>query len=128
MSTLIELSDQDFVSTEEIQDRIDELETLLDGINEDELILFIEEKEELETLIDLKDEIGDYTFENQETLIRATEIKDYLVDMVYDIGDLPKELPSYIESNINWDGVVSDLLYDYSEVEINDVTFYFRSY
>jgi len=129
MTTLSELSNESYIDTRDLQDRIDELERLcIEDMDDEEREAWTDEQEELDDLLALKEEIGDYVFENQETLIRESEINDYLIEMVHDIGDLPKELPSYIESNINWDGVVEDLLQDYSEVEIDGTTFYYRNY
>ena len=129
MSTLDELSNENTFDAHDLQDRIDELESLdLADMSDDERANEYEnEVAELETLLELADEIGDSTLRYGETMIRESYMTDYLRELVYDIGDLPRDLPSYIESNIDWDGVCDDLMMDYSECEIDGVTFYFRS-
>ena len=128
MSTLDELSNENTFDARDLQDRIDELESLdLADMSDDERANEYEnEVAELETLLELADEIGDSTLRYGETMIRESYMTDYLRELVYDIGDLPRDLPSYIESNIDWDGVCDDLMMDYSECEINGITFYFR--
>jgi DNA repair exonuclease SbcCD ATPase subunit len=63
---------------------------------------------------------------NQEQLIAESAFTDYIQQFVNDCGDVP-DLPSYILLNIDWDGVASDLSVDYSQIEIDGNTFYFRS-
>lgn len=153
MTTLYELSDLDTFDARDLNDRLNELESMYDRIKELEEILLDEfvgdeytsdeiddfdselddlkdefDSDEYDALLELADELGDSTLRDGETMIRESYITDYFREFVYDIGALPKDLPSYIESNINWDGVCDDLLMDYSEVEIEGVTFYFRSY
>ena len=129
MSTLDELSNENTFDARDLQDRIDELESLdLADMSDDERANEYEnEVAELETLLELADEIGDSTLQYGETMIRESYMTDYLIELVHDIGDLPRDLPSYIESNIDWDDVCDDLMIDYSEVEINGITFYFRA-
>ena len=42
-----------------------------------------------------------------------------------DIRDIPGNLPWHIESNIDWDGVASDLKQDYTCVELDGDTWYY---
>lgn len=60
------------------------------------------------------------------TLIRDSYFEDFARQEVEDVGDLPKDLPWYIESNINWEGVAEDLQQDYSSVEFDGVTYWVR--
>ena len=68
---------------------------------------------------------GDW--ENGETLIRESYFVDYAKELVQDIGDLPQELPAYIENNIDWDGVANDLLIDYTSLDFEGETYYMRA-
>lgn len=60
------------------------------------------------------------------TLINESYFTEYSEELVKDCGDLPRDLPFYIESNIDWDGVAQDLKVDYSEVTYNEETYYYR--
>lgn len=60
------------------------------------------------------------------TLINESYFTDYCEELVKDCGDLPRDLPAYIESNICWDGVANDLILDYSEVTFYDEIYYYR--
>ena len=151
MTTLDELSNANTFDAHDLQDRLDELEPINDRIKELETILLDEfvgdeytsdeiddlttelddlrdefDSDEYNTLLELRDCIGDTTLLYGETMIRESYMTDYLRELVIDIGDLPRDLPFYIESNIDWDGVCDDLMMDYSECEINGITFYFR--
>jgi hypothetical protein len=44
--------------------------------------------------------------------------------MLEDCGDIPKGIPSYIE--IDWEATASNIRVDYSSVEIDDVTYWYR--
>lgn len=61
-----------------------------------------------------------------ETAIHSDHFTDYAEELVRDIGDLPRELPSYIESNIDWEGVALALKADYTEVDFDGETYYIR--
>jgi antirestriction protein len=73
---------------------------------------------------DLEDEVGS-EFSYGVTLIPEDDFEDFCEDLVSDIGDLPKDLPSYISNNIDWAGVAEDLRVDYSEVEFRGETYLF---
>jgi hypothetical protein len=87
-----------------------------------------EEGEELEALTALQDELEGYApdWKYGTTLIRDSYFEEYCKELVKDIGDLPNNLPSYIESNINWDGVADDLKVDYTSAEWDGVTYWVR--
>jgi hypothetical protein len=60
------------------------------------------------------------------SIIHEDYFTEYCKEMLADIGEIPKDLPWYIESNLNWDGVADDLKADYIEVDFNGVTYYIR--
>jgi hypothetical protein len=74
-------------------------------------------------------EHADYVtdWEDGATLIHSDYFATYIKEMVSDIGDLPSDLPSYIESNIDWEGVADDMKVDYCDVLVNGQTFYVRA-
>jgi hypothetical protein len=85
-----------------------------------------DELQEIEDIDDLEDEINNGEFDYGTTLIPEDYFVEYCKDLVSDIGDLPRDLPSYIENNIDWDGVADDLKQDYSEVEFRGETYLYR--
>lgn len=86
-----------------------------------------DEAKEYLALKKLQDEAEGYCdWTHGATLIRRTHFKDYCKELVADIGDMPKDLPSYIENNINWDGVADDLEADYTTVEFDGVEYLVR--
>ncbi|EIP87405.1 hypothetical protein A33K_15424 [Burkholderia humptydooensis MSMB43] len=58
------------------------------------------------------------------TLVRDSYFEDYARELVEDIGDLPKGLPAYIE--VDWAATARNIRADYSSVEFDDVTFWYR--
>ena len=59
-------------------------------------------------------------------LINELDFEDYCREFVADIGDVPKDIPFYIENNIDWTGVADDLKQDYLEVEFRDKIYLYR--
>ena len=111
----------DTIDISDIEDRIvylvdrDESEDEDDELDEGE-------REELATLRDLFTEVEG----SDGPLIRETYFETYARDMVIDCGYLPENLPDFISSNINWEGVADDLLVDYSESDFDGVTYLYR--
>lgn len=61
-----------------------------------------------------------------EVLIHEDYFQDYCQEMVEDIGDLPKGLPSYIV--VDWEATCRNLEQDYSHVDFDGVTYLIKSY
>lgn len=59
-------------------------------------------------------------------LIRDDYFQVYAEELVKDIGDLPEDLPWYIQSNIDWKGVADDIRQDYTRGEFDGVTYWAR--
>lgn len=76
---------------------------------------------------ELADEIRAYG-DNEPTLISKDYFEEYCEELVRDIGDLPKDLPWYIQNNINWAGIAEDLKVDYNEVELDGEDYLIRSH
>lgn len=57
-------------------------------------------------------------------LIRESYFVEYCQHLLDDIGDLPKDLPSYIA--IDWEKTADNLRVDYSESEYEGVTYLYR--
>ena len=58
------------------------------------------------------------------TLIRDTYFVEYVTELVSDIGDIPRDLPSYIV--IDWEATASNIQHDYTSVDIDGVDYWFR--
>jgi antirestriction protein len=58
------------------------------------------------------------------TLIRDSYFVAAMQELCEDIGDVSKDLPSYIE--IDWEATARNLRVDYSSVEFHGVTFWYR--
>lgn len=89
---------------------------------------FSEELETIDTINDLEEEVNNYGGDDFEDthFIEESEFTEYCKELLRDCGDLPSNLPFYIEDNINWDGVADDLRVDYAEVEYDGKTYLFR--
>lgn len=87
---------------EELQD---ERETLLEEWDNDN-------KEELDELENLESEISEWSY--GATLIDESDFVEYCEEMLEDIGDLPRDMPSYIV--IDWDATADNLKADYTTV------------
>lgn len=83
------------------------------------------EIEEIEEIDNLEDEIGS-EFDFGVFLIDEDDFEEYCEDLVSDIGDLPRDIPSYLYNNIDWSGVADDIKQDYSEVEYQGITYLYR--
>lgn len=81
---------------------------------------------ELMALQALRDDAEGYADDWQygETLIRESYFVEYCRELVSDIGDLPRELPSYIV--IDWSATSQNLRVDYTEVDFDGVTYLVR--
>lgn len=78
--------------------------------------------EELEALRELKDEVSEWDDGN--TLIPEEDWIDYVQELLIDIGDLPSDLPWYIE--IDWEKTAENIAQDYGTVDYLGTTYYYR--
>jgi len=83
----------------------------------------------LKLLTDLMDELngngGDEQFRGDwfpSHLIRYSYFESYMDEMLEDIGDIPKDLPSYLSITVDYRA----LAMDYSSVEINGIEYMYR--
>ena len=127
---------------EELQDAMDENE---EGHNFDSLPMYVEavsqdysaahanklydEAVELRKLEALLNELLGYSGDEQwegdwypVTLIRDMYFNDYMDDMLEECGEIPKNLPGYLTITVDYDA----LKQDYSEVEFEGETYYYR--
>lgn len=142
---------QDVIDSRDVIDRIAELQELHDAVSEAEAELAdmknataeeIEEAEaaleaaqddfddglqsELAALKTLAEEAEGYSedWTYGATLIRDSYFRDYCIDLCEDIGDVPKDLPNYIE--IDWEATARNIQVDYTSVDFDGVTYWVR--
>jgi hypothetical protein len=86
----------------------------------------VEELARLESILsDLEGNGGDHQWDGSWypiTLIRDTYFEAAMDELLEDIGDLPKNLPSYLTITVDYDA----LRMDYTSTEIDGVTYWYR--
>lgn len=100
-----------------------------DGIQakEDALTVWdVDNGDELKALLNLQEEAEGYApdWRHGATMIRDSYFTDYCEELVKDIGDLPKDIPSYLV--IDWDATAENLKVDYTEVDFDGVAYWIR--
>lgn len=73
----------------------------------------------------INDESSGGDWEDGVMLIRDDYFTEYAQDLCAEIGDVSKNLPSYIE--IDWDATAKNIQQDYTSVDIGDDTYWYRS-
>lgn len=127
-----------YLDTRDLQARLEELESeredfqnTVDDAEEGEEKQTAQEEldvwdaenlEELEALRELKDEVSEWNDGN--TLIPEEDWIDYVQELLIDIGDLPRNIPWYIE--IDWDRTAENIAQDYGKVDYLGTTYYYR--
>lgn len=109
---------RDIIDSREVLERIEELK----GIEErDEA-----ENDELKALTALQDEAEGYCpdWKFGAALIRESYFTEYTMDMLADIGDLPRDIPHYIA--IDEEQTAENIKVDYTEVNFDGVTYLVR--
>ena len=122
----------DIIDVRDIIERIAELESLKDDheAEPDGGHWSDEDAQELRTLTDIMDDLKGYGGDEQwrgdwypVTLIRESYFTDYAEELVRDCYDL-KGLPDFV--HIDWEATAREVQIDYSTVEIDGVTFFYR--
>lgn len=104
------------------QGELDRLQDELDNMHEpdDEF----EYQDELDTLVEMRDEVGSSEWTYGLTLVHESYWVEYVEEFVKDIGDIPHNVPSYIE--IDWEATASNIKVDYAEVTVENETYFYR--
>lgn len=86
-----------------------------------------EDETEYKALKDFADEASGLSSDwaHGETLIRYSYWVEYVQELLEDIGNLPKDLPHYIE--IDWQATARNIAVDYTTVSFDGVEYYIRS-
>ncbi len=117
----------DVLDSRDVIERIDQLETELAGEHDDsEQNDVLDMRTELEVLKGLQEEAEGYApdWKYGACLVRDSYWVAYVQEMLEDIGDLPKNLPAYIE--IDWEATARNIQVDYTSVEFDGVTYWVR--
>lgn len=81
---------------------------------------------ELAELLALQDECEGYSdWRHGETLIRHDCWEEYVKELLEDCGDIPENLPHYIE--IDWETTAENIAQDYSVVSFGNTDYYIRN-
>lgn len=112
---------QEIIDVRDIIERVVELETEQDGIESP-----CAELAELRGLLsELAGYGGDEQFEGDwypVTLIRYSYFETYMDELLEDIGDIPRDLPCYLQITVDYVA----LQMDYSSVDVAGETYWYR--
>jgi hypothetical protein len=83
---------------------------------------------ELEDVIEFCDELENYCpdFNYGIPIIHSSYFEDYARELCEEVEPSLRDLPYYIESNINWRGVADDISVDYTEVNFQGSYYFAR--
>jgi hypothetical protein len=113
-------NDMDIIDSRDIIKRVAEID---DNLAEDDY----SEIDEFDALSSIIDQISDYgVFKYGESLIREDYFTEYCRESCEDTGDVPHNLPWYIENHLDWEGVAKELQQDYVEVDFDGVSYFTR--
>lgn len=127
----------DIIDVRDIIERIECLRetsnsSVVDGVNGAEYEGHEDDHQEYAELIELLSELagygGDEQFEGDWypiTLIRDSHFKRYAQELADDIGAVPSDY-TWPTSCIDWDRAARELQMDYTSVEINGATYWYR--
>jgi len=132
----------DIINVSDLTDRVEELETMADDYTNDSVDnpevtagwaeAFPDESDELAELLALLDDLrgngGDHQWRGDwypGYLIRDSYTEDYARQTAEDCGLIAEDAqwPAYC---IDWEQATRDFLMDYSTIEIEDVTYWYR--
>lgn len=120
------IDSRDFI--EYLEEKEAELSDLLEAYMENnDLEEFWDLKEEVDILRDVASEGESYApdWKYGETLIRESYWVEYVEELLKDIGDLPSDIPWYIE--IDWEATANHIKMDYSTIDFGGVDYYIRN-
>jgi hypothetical protein len=124
--TEIITNNDDCIDSRAIIERIEELEAEQTEWNENKLVGWDEyDSTELDALRELTIECDIQDWPCGVTLIRYSYWVEYVEELLYDCGDLPRAVPDYIV--IDWEATAENIAYDYNLVDFDGVDYYIRN-
>ena len=116
----------DVIDSRDVIARIEELTKLV--VEEDEAPGRTESEDDELTVLKKLDSAGREAaseWEDGATLVRWCYFTEYAQQLCEDIGDVPRDLPSYIE--IDWEATARNIKTDYMCVDFDGVEYWVRS-
>jgi len=130
METKLDLND-DIIDVRDIIARYEELAAEMPEGTDAAMYEWLDANPELRQLSDILAEIvhcgGDEQWRGDwypATLISDRHFTDYVADMLYDCGTIPADLPTW--GKIDWRATAKNVQTDYSSVDINGATYWYR--
>ena len=132
MST--DFANENTFDSREMQERIDELQTTADEYEaekgcleegQEPDVMDEAEAEELKTLLEFKDDVSGSEWDDGVTFIRESYFEDYARELAEDIGAINADA-TWPCNCIDWEQAAEELQMDYSEGELEGITFYYR--
>lgn len=126
MTNYFDGSDQ-YLDPRDVEEQIEELAAGIEEFNDQDDVTDEdrdardEAQELLDALIELRDDAA-YAFSNQETLIHEDYFTDAMRELVEDCYSITA--PDFLV--IDWEATADNLRVDYSEVEFQGTTYYYR--
>ena len=129
---ITELSDlqsilEDAKNELESADTDEERDEAQEAVDESEMDFGEDEDEELAALLALQDEASGYSngdWPHGATLVRDSYFTEYAEDLVKDIGDLPRNIASYLV--IDWEATAENIKQDYTKVDFDGEAYWIR--
>lgn len=121
----------DTIDSRDIIERIEEIESDPDYCDAEtgEFIIDLvsdDDREEYDSLVKFRDDNDSVTdWQYGAIFIRDSYFEEYCQELVEDIGDLPRKIPSYIV--IDWEATADNLQADYTSVEFDGETYWVRA-
>lgn len=109
----------DTTDSRDIEERIDYLESLDEGVIDGD------ESSELDKLRQLREDADTSEWSFGVAFISEVYFEDYARELAEDIGAIAKDT-SWPATSIDWEAAANELLIDYSSVDFDGVTYYFR--
>lgn len=119
-------NDIDVIDSRDIIKRIADLEQSIEDkkalIDDEDWEVDLDELAELKKLANQCEGVGDWEY--GEGLIRRSYFEEYVKELLKDCGDLPQNIPWYIE--IDWEKTAQNIEYDYTSVDFDGVEYLIR--
>lgn len=122
----VEFSKRHTDDIDQIQSYDDNIAELNEKIKDKKNYILNTLQPELDHLNETIDDVGSEAIRGV-TLIHEDYFTDYVKDMLLDCGDIPQDLPWYIEDAIDWDRVATTLRQDYVSTTYDGEDYLFRS-
>lgn len=126
-----EIRGSDVIDTRDITDRIEDIGTDLEGLDEtsaDDAAEVAELREELDVLTAIVEECDEYfgdSFRDGVTLVRDDYFEEYAEQLADDIGAIDKDA-GWPLTYIDWAAAAAALQQDYTSIDIDGTTYWGR--